>query len=66
MGEKDRSAADAERRLADDVRRTAGYMEAVVTRARELDVIVPEAIAVCVDTWRGWVRSMDRRAGEGS
>jgi hypothetical protein len=65
MGKRDRSAADAERRLADDVRRTAGYMEAVVNAARRLDVTVPEAIAVCVDTWRGWVRSMDRRAGEG-
>ena len=47
------------------MRRTAGYMDAVVARARALDVTVPEAIAVCVDTWRGWVRSMDRRAGEG-
>jgi hypothetical protein len=65
MGKRDRSAADAERRLADDVRRTAGYMEAVVNAARRLDVTVPEAIAVCVDTWRGWVRSIDRRAGEG-
>jgi hypothetical protein len=65
MGKRDRSAADAQRRLADDVRRTAGYMDAVVTRARALDVTVPEAIGVCVDTWRGWVRSMDRRAGEG-
>jgi hypothetical protein len=66
MGKRDRSAADAERRLADDVRRTAGYMDAVVTRARALDVAVPEAIAVCVDTWRGWFRGMDPRAGEGS
>jgi hypothetical protein len=64
MGKRDRSAADAERRLADDVRRTAGYIDAVVTRARRLNVTVPEAIAVCADTWRGWVRSMDRRAGE--
>lgn len=52
MGKRDRSSPDAERRLADDVRRTAGYMDAVVTRARALDVTVPEAIAVCVDTWR--------------
>jgi hypothetical protein len=65
MSERDRSAQDDRRRLADDVRRTAGYMEAVVTRARRLDVAVPEAIAVCVDTWRGWYRSLDRRAGEG-
>jgi hypothetical protein len=36
MGKRDRSAADAQRRLADDVRRTAGYMDAVVTRARIL------------------------------
>jgi hypothetical protein len=65
MGKRDRSAADAERRLADDVRRTAGYMEAVVDRARRLDLPAPPAVSICVDTWRGWVRSMDRRAGEG-
>ena len=65
MGERDRSAAGAERELAEDVRRTAGFMESVVTRARRLQVTVPPAVEVCVDTWRGWVRSMDRRAGEG-
>jgi hypothetical protein len=65
MSERNRSAQDDRRRLADDVRRTAGYMEAVVSRARRLDVLAPPAVSACVDLWRGWFRSMDRQAGEG-
>lgn len=60
--DKDYRRADL-RILADDVRRTAGYMEAVVTRARRLDVAVPEALTVYIATWRGWFRGLDRRAG---
>ena len=39
-------------------------MQSVVEQARRLDMTVPGAIVVCVDTWRGWYRSLDRRAGE--
>ena len=52
------------RELADDVRRTAGYMEAVLRRARMAELTVPPAVSVCLDTWRGWYRSMDRKGGE--
>ena len=65
MGERDRTPENDRRRLADDVRRTAGYMEAVVTHARRLNVPAPPAVSACVDLWRGWGRSIDRRAGEG-
>jgi hypothetical protein len=58
------SPEDRRRRVADDVRRTAGYMEAVVEQARRLDMAVPGAIVVCVDTWRGCYHALDRRAGE--
>jgi hypothetical protein len=41
-------------------------MEAVVTRARRLDVLAPPAVNACVDLWRSWFRSLDRRGGEDS
>jgi len=63
---RDRTPEDERRELADDVRRTAGYMQAVVDRARRLDVPVSEALVVCVDAWRGWFRTLDRRGGEPS
>jgi hypothetical protein len=57
------SPEDRRRRVADDVRRTAGYMQSVVEQARRLDMAMPGAIVICVDTWRGWYRTLDRRAG---
>jgi hypothetical protein len=59
------SPEDRRRRVVDDVRRTAGYMQSVVEQTRRLDMAVPSAIVVCIDAWRGWHRSLDRRAGEG-
>jgi hypothetical protein len=58
------SPEDRRRQVAEDVRRAAGYMEAIVQQARRLDMAVPGAIVVCVDTWRGWYRALDRQAGE--
>jgi hypothetical protein len=52
---------DAERELAEDIRRTAGLMESVIDRARRLEVVTPGAVAACVDLWRAWVRTLDRR-----
>jgi hypothetical protein len=60
---KDRTPEDVQREVAEDARRTVGYMDSVVTRARRADVSVPGGVTACVDVWRGWVRSMDR-AGE--
>jgi hypothetical protein len=59
------SPEDRRRQVADDVRRISGYMQSVVEQARRLDMAVPGAVVVCVDTWRGWYRNLDRRAGEG-
>jgi hypothetical protein len=52
---------DPEREVLDDIRRTAGYMESVLARARRLDMAVPGAMAACVDLWRAWVRTLDSR-----
>jgi hypothetical protein len=49
--------------LRDDIRRCAGLMESVVERAQQLDMLAPEPVTTCVDLWRGWVRSLDRRRG---
>jgi hypothetical protein len=61
---KDNPRPDQRRVVADDARRTVGYMAAVIDRARRADISVPPAIETCVETWRGWFRAMDRRAGE--
>jgi hypothetical protein len=61
MGKRDRSAAD----VAELIRRTVGFMAAVVAEAEKHDLPVPPAVESCVDLWRGWFRSMDRQAGEG-
>jgi hypothetical protein len=58
---RDRTPEDDRRELLGDIRRTAGYMESVISRARRLDVAVPEAMVACVDLWRSWVRALDSR-----
>jgi hypothetical protein len=55
-----REKRNPERELAEDVRRCAGLMEAVVERGRRLN-LAPEAMAACVDLWRAWVRALDSR-----
>jgi hypothetical protein len=55
------SKEDPRARLADDIRRAAGYMEAIVAQAERLDMPVPQAIHTCVAVWRGWFRALDRR-----
>jgi hypothetical protein len=52
---------DAERELAEDIRRTAGLMESVIDRARRLEVVTPGAVAACVDLWRAGGRPLPRR-----
>jgi hypothetical protein len=41
-------------RLAEDARRTAGYMDAVTAEARRLGAELPEAALACVVVWRHW------------
>jgi hypothetical protein len=53
---------DPRARLADDIRRTAGLMAAVVADAERLRVTVPERALDCASAWRRWAR---RLAGSG-
>jgi predicted RNA methylase len=41
-------------RLADDVRRLAGFADAAVTTARRLGADVPEGVAACALVWSHW------------
>jgi hypothetical protein len=45
---------DPRRRLADDARRAAGYMEAVTADAKRLGAELPEATLACLTVWRHW------------
>jgi len=45
---------DPRRRLADDARRAAGFMEAVAADARRLGAELPEAALACAVVWRHW------------
>jgi hypothetical protein len=45
---------DPKRRLADDARRAAGYMDAVAADARRQGAELPEAMLACVTVWRHW------------
>lgn len=49
---------DPRARLADDVRRTAGLMAAVVQDAERLKVTVPELALGCASAWRRWARHL--------
>jgi hypothetical protein len=55
-----RRRSDPRARLADDVRRLAGYAESVVAHADRLDVEVPEELADCVVMWWRWSRDLKR------
>jgi hypothetical protein len=41
-------------RLADDVRRLAGFADAAVTTARRLGAEVPDGVAACPLVWSHW------------
>jgi hypothetical protein len=45
-------------RLADDVRRVAGFADAAAERARRLGVEVPEGVAACTVVWWHWHRRL--------
>ena len=56
--------SDPRRRLADDARRTAGLMAAVLTDARRRGAEVPDALPASVTVWRSWAgRLADWAAG---
>jgi hypothetical protein len=56
--------SDPRRRLADDARRTAGLMAAVLTDARRAGADVPDGVAASVTVWRTWAgRLADWAAG---
>lgn len=41
-------------RLADDVRRLAGYADVLVDEARRLGAEVPEGVGACPVVWHHW------------
>jgi hypothetical protein len=45
---------DPKQRLAEDARRTAGYMDAVAADARRQGAELPEATLACITVWRHW------------
>jgi hypothetical protein len=49
---------DPRTRLADDIRRTAGLMAAVVQDAARLGVPIPNLAADCVSAWHRWGRHL--------
>jgi hypothetical protein len=54
-------------RLADDARRTAGYMAAVLADAQRAGAEVPDGVAACVSVWRTWTdRLREWAAGGGA
>jgi hypothetical protein len=58
---KRRRRDDLRSRLAEDVRRTAGLMAAVIQDAARLGVPVPDLAAGCVSAWRRWSRHLEER-----
>lgn len=56
---KRRRRDDPRSRLAEDIRRTAGLMAAVIQEAARLGVPVPDLAAGCVSAWRYWGRHLD-------
>jgi hypothetical protein len=57
---------DPRRRLADDARRAAGYMQAVAEDARRQGAELPEAALACVTIWRSWSDRLATWAGGGT
>jgi hypothetical protein len=51
---------DPRARLADDIRRTAGLMAAVVADAERLRVAVPDLVLGCASAWQRWARHLRR------
>ena len=52
-------------RLADDVRRLAGFADAAVTTARRLGADVPEGVAACPLVWSHWADRLTEWARSG-
>jgi hypothetical protein len=55
---KRRRREDRGARLADDVRRAAGFMAFVLQDAERLKVPIPELAYGCVSAWRRWTRHL--------
>jgi hypothetical protein len=49
-----RRQVDQRARLADDVRRLAGFADATVATARRLGAEVPDGVAACPLVWSHW------------
>jgi hypothetical protein len=52
---------DPRARLAQDIRRAAGFMAAIVDEASRLGLPVPDLAAGCVSAWRRWSRHLEER-----
>lgn len=52
-------------RLADDVRRLAGFADAVVEQARRLGADAPEGVAACTVVWHHWAWRLSEWASGG-
>jgi hypothetical protein len=48
-------------RLADDVRRLAGFADAAVATARRLGAEVPDGVAACPLVWSHWADRLAER-----
>jgi hypothetical protein len=50
---------DPRARLAQDIQRVTGFMEAVHDEAKRLGLPVPDLAAGCLSAWRRWSRHLD-------
>jgi hypothetical protein len=53
-----RHADERRARLADDVRRLAGFADAAAEQASRLGAEVPEGVAACALVWHHWARRL--------
>jgi len=51
--------------LADDARRTVGYMASVLADAERARAEVPEGVGACLTVWRSWAGRLAEWAEEG-
>jgi hypothetical protein len=59
-----RRTPNERRQLADDVRRTAGFMAVVVGEAGRLDLEIPEDVVAAVVAWRVWAQALADLGGD--
>jgi hypothetical protein len=58
-----RHADEQRARLADDVRRLAGFADVAAQQANRLGADVPEGVAACALVWHHWARRLAELGG---